>query len=269
MSASITESRILNDIGFSNAVVLLSFFTTEDAMELMLICSAFLRWVRSFRWKDTTTPVTHLGMWRRQFPNAVGCRISSIARPTDVDFANLAGIHTLDVSGCRLTDAAFAHLRVNSQSIHTLNMSYCNQETITDAAFAHLAGIHTLNMDRCSQKTITDAAFAHLAGIHTLSMSRCWQETITDAAFAHLAGIHTLNMSCCQQETITDAAFAHLAGVHKLVMAGCIQKTITNAAFPHLVGIQELNIHGRSIRSTVWSDEFASLKGVKWSVDEP
>ena len=33
-----------------------------------------------------------------------------------------------------VTDAAFAHLR----DIYTLDMSYCNQHTITDAAIAHL-----------------------------------------------------------------------------------------------------------------------------------
>jgi hypothetical protein len=46
-----------------------------------------------------------------------------------------------------------------------------------------LRGIHTLDMSGCDQASITDAAFAHLRGIHTLNMSRCWQDTITDAAF--------------------------------------------------------------------------------------
>ncbi len=54
-------------------------------------------------------------------------------------------------------------------------MSCCRQDTITDGAFAHLAGIHTLNMRYCNQATITDAAFAPLAGICELDVRNCPQ----------------------------------------------------------------------------------------------
>ena len=79
-------------------------------------------------------------------------------------------------------------------------------------------------MSGCTQSTITDGAFAHLAGIHTLDMSWCDQATITDAAFAHLAGIHTLNMRDCSQATITDACRARLAqaGIPNLLMWGVV-----------------------------------------------
>ncbi len=52
-------------------------------------------------------------------------------------------------------------------------MHFCRQAGITDAAFAHLAGIHTLQMGRCNQVGITDAAFAHLHGIYALFMTGC------------------------------------------------------------------------------------------------
>ena len=129
-----------------------------------------------------------------------------------------------------LTDAVFAHLA----GIYTLDMSWCNQAGITDAAFAHLAGIHTLNMSYCYQEGITNAAFAHLCGIHTLIMRNCYQIGITDAVFAHLAGIHTLDMSYCHQVGITDAALTHLTGIHTfhlnlvtLRISGCNQATVT------------------------------------------
>jgi hypothetical protein len=43
-------------------------------------------------------------------------------------------------------------------------MTWCDQHTITDGSFAHLAGIHTLDMAGCSQTTITAACRARLAG---------------------------------------------------------------------------------------------------------
>ena len=64
-------------------------------------------------------------------------------------------------------------------------MSHCDQKTITDAAFAHLAGIHTLDMSGCNQWSITGAAFERLSGIKTLVVRGCkW--SIADEAFPHM-----------------------------------------------------------------------------------
>ncbi len=57
--------------------------------------------------------------------------------------------------------------------IQSLDMSHCNQLTITDAAFVPLAGIKSLDMRGCSQDTITDAAFTPLVGIQSLTMWDC------------------------------------------------------------------------------------------------
>ncbi len=64
-----------------------------------------------------------------------------------------------------------------------------------------------------SRAAVTDAAFAHLAGIHTLDISRCNQRMITDAAFAHLRGIRTLTTSFCAPAVVAAAAdlLAHRA----------------------------------------------------------
>jgi hypothetical protein len=58
-------------------------------------------------------------------------------------------------------------------------MSWCNQPTITDAAFAHLSGIQTLKMGRCTQ--ITPVGIAHLVGIKKLYMFDCNPATIAAA----------------------------------------------------------------------------------------
>jgi hypothetical protein len=41
-------------------------------------------------------------------------------------------------------------------------MRCCDQNTITDGAFAHLVGIRELDVSYCPQ--LTDAAFVHLVG---------------------------------------------------------------------------------------------------------
>lgn len=57
---------------------------------------------------------------------------------------------------------------------------------LTDADFECFVGIKALDMSTCNQSTITDAAFVHLTGIHTLKMMECI--SITGAGFVHLTG---------------------------------------------------------------------------------
>ena len=114
----------------------------KDVVNMRLVCKD---------WKEEVTklPCAHLiaylkfdedvVSWRKCFPRAVTVRLGK--RVTDAVFVHLAGIQTLDMSGCsQITDAGLVHL----SGIHTLNMSECEQ--ITDAGLVHLAGIHTLNM---------------------------------------------------------------------------------------------------------------------------
>ena len=75
----------------------------HDAMQQVRFSSAFLRRLH-------TVP---LASWRRSFPSACECNIQERNDLKDADFVHLAGIHTL-------------------------NMSRCNQEGITDTAFSHL-----------------------------------------------------------------------------------------------------------------------------------
>ena len=95
---------------------------------------------------------------------------------------------------------------------HAVVCNVRGRTDLTDADFAHLAGVRAVDMSECSQATITDAAFVHLRGVHTLHMTGCRQATITDAAFVHLRGVHTLDMSECRQDTITSAGLRAALG---------------------------------------------------------
>ena len=107
---------------------------TDDATKEQRFCPAFSIQVPE--------PVS-LEEWRRSFPAARECNISSRKDITDVAFFHLAGIHTL-------------------------NMSWCRQSSITDVAFSHLAGIHTLDMSECHQSSITDATMSYLGDVPVL-----------------------------------------------------------------------------------------------------
>ena len=58
-----------------------------------------------------------------------------------------------------------------------------------------MKGIHSLDISECTQNTITDKAFSNLEWNTYLKYEiNADQNTITDGAFVHLKGIHTLNM---------------------------------------------------------------------------
>ncbi len=147
----------------------LGFFDTREVRALRLVCSEFREAVAVVPWADMVTRIRgNVGGWRASFPRATKANISvahgRFNAIVDADFVHFAGIHTIDMLGCRqagITSAAFVHLR----GIQTLDMRHCSQASITDAAFVHLKGIHTLDMSGCSQVGITDAAFVHLKGI--------------------------------------------------------------------------------------------------------
>ena len=55
----------------------------------------------------------------------------------------------------RVADADFVHIRGDARvRLHTVNIKICT--SVTDAAFLYLRGIHTLDMSYCYQETITE-----------------------------------------------------------------------------------------------------------------
>ena len=125
-------------------------------------------------------------------------------------------------------------------NLHSLDMTDCNEEAVTDATFRHLTNLRSLKMRRCYQETITNDAFRHLTNLQSLDLSSCLQEAITDDAFRHLTNLQSLVMSYCDQQTITDNAFRHLGKLQYLEMSYCKQETITDDAFRHLTNLQSL-----------------------------
>jgi len=87
---------------------------------------------------------------------------------------------------------AYHRRRLCSRTFPRSSCHAAGRATITNGAFAHLAGVHTLDTSRCNQAAITDAAFAHLAGIRTLDMRACGQVTVKAVQGLVKRGVHVL-----------------------------------------------------------------------------
>jgi hypothetical protein len=239
---------------------LLPFLTTRTALPLRAACKDARAAIAAHPWRDLATVVRgHLGpslredapqqgAWRACFPRARAANVQSAfgaspRRPplTDEDFAHLAGVQELIMSGSAgVTGAGFVHLR---GSLLALDMSRC--PGVTDAAFAHLRGLRSLDMTLCTQ--VTDGALAQLAGggLRVLAMGGCSQPSLTSAAFEHLGALQELAMPWCSQPALGNAALAALGGsLRSLDASFCSQATLTDEGFAHLGGLEALRVCG-------------------------
>ena len=108
---------------------ILGFFDTREAGAIRLICTEFRDAVAAVPWEDEQTRISrNVGGWRACYPRATKANIS-------VEFSE-PQLHNA------IVDADFVHF----EGIHTLDMSFCSQAGITDAAFVHLK-MHKVGVD--------------------------------------------------------------------------------------------------------------------------
>lgn len=229
-----------------------SFLATPDACHLRAAAPLLSTCVAGYAWDDLTCPVPFqsMDMWRKCFPRACGANVmlptlphpsitssdvgDAAVAPHDVIFERFKGLRRLRVDGVNgyvISDAAFAHLA----GIVELEMSkWGNIALLTDEGLKHLAGISKLNVTETYSVHISPEGFRHLSGIRSLQVvASVWSRfdsrsvwKMTDDALFHLRGVSQL--------TLTDFGGDH-DGVD--VLAG-----ISDAGFAHLRGILELKL---------------------------
>eukprot|EP00601_Ochromonadales_sp_CCMP2298_P026479 CAMPEP_0173291744 /NCGR_PEP_ID=MMETSP1143-20121109/12329_1 /TAXON_ID=483371 /ORGANISM="non described non described, Strain CCMP2298" /LENGTH=231 /DNA_ID=CAMNT_0014231027 /DNA_START=62 /DNA_END=753 /DNA_ORIENTATION=+ len=158
----------------------------------------------AFRTKLHSVPVCFAGQ-DFDLVTHLGNRLKVVVRDPPggrriVDVSALAGVHSLDLSGCEYI------IDVNALGgVHSLNLTGCYR--IKDVSA--LRAVHTLTLTKCHYLWDVSA----LAGVHTLKLNGCWSLTDVSA----LGGVHTLDLS--RNATITDVSA--LGSVHTLDLTGC------------------------------------------------
>jgi hypothetical protein len=227
--------------------VIIDYLDTPDWLQFSYTCRRInqFKYDGSIMWRKKRTMLNEIirhrdrgrAAVRRSFRAATGTLFNVSIQFSDFADDDLLAcirgtIHTFDMTYCEQDEISDRTLEHMEGTIRVLRMSRCYQ--ITDAAFRHLAGtIEELDISYCT--ALTDAAFQHLGGLRRLAMAGCKQETLTDRAFTHLRGLCHLDMSWCTQ--LTDHAFEPLTGtLLTLNMRRCVQRAITDRAFSHVGG---------------------------------
>ena len=124
----------------------------KESNALRGVCVEFREADMDFPWMDEKSRIRGiLRAWRAAFPTARAVNVMWRRDIVDSDFfvyirggPAVMRLHIVYLSGCRrVMNSAFVHLR----GIQKLDMSWCNQATITGAAFMHLREIFTLYTD--------------------------------------------------------------------------------------------------------------------------
>mmetsp|Transcript_9737 Transcript_9737/g.36231 ORF Transcript_9737/g.36231 Transcript_9737/m.36231 type:complete len:457 (-) Transcript_9737:49-1419(-) len=176
---------------------------------------------------------------------------------TDQNFAFFHGVVSLCIpenDQPLLSDQAFSHLR--GGRLRFVDISLCDQHTISSRAFENFRGLHTLKIDGCNQDSIGDEALFNLRGIKKLSLQGVGQ--LTGDAFANLVGVEDLNISGMH---IDDKTFTYLTGVKRLHMRDCTG--FTDRAFESLRSCEYLDISGCSSVGALSDAAFINLRRLK------
>ena len=216
---------------------ILSYLNYEELCAVRLINKNYKELVENVKVNDIKTIINDPILWNKNFPQAVGIKISN--GWTDKDFKYLVinqntlhnkRIYALDISNCtKITDNAFKYFTLNNtqkEELNILHMRNCNQ--LTDKTFEYLScsynllRIYKLDISWCNR--LTDKVFNYFNKIKYLRMSGCDQ--FTDNIFKSLKGIYILDISQCDQ--FTDNIFRYLTGIYAMNILGCkkIRKSI-------------------------------------------
>ena len=231
MSATVNLATEL--VVFADGDLLLPFFSTADARELALVCSCFRDAVQAFPWHDQATPVCDLKRWRKCFPQATACLVSSRADMDAVWWAlecvrNIRWISFRDCIGLQLvsnqlelfaeTESLFiADGQVAGdtdprilQRVRDLGL-WCD---LGDEHLAHLPRLRALEV--FGNLRITDAGLRPLSQLQTLVLNGATDE-YDDRRIATINGLHDTGPIECAN--LSDAAIAGKPLEYLYVMA--------------------------------------------------
>lgn len=113
---------------------------------------------------------------------------------------SLDNLTTLDLSGCKLTDAGLEHVG----SVPTPKRLELRDTPITDAGLAHLSDMANLTYLDLSATAVTDRGLLHLRNLTNLRYLRVADTSVTDDGISALSLPHLVTMYLYDREKLDD-----------------------------------------------------------------
>lgn len=142
----------------------------------------------------------------------------------------------VNLRGCRIKDEDLAVLPCLDQ----LEQLELGDNSIGDAALAHVAPLHNLKTLILQQTQITDQGMEHLQGLTQLQVLFLGGTRITDRALARLRGLTQLQVLILGGTGVTDAGLPELKGLPSLWNLDLRQTQITDAGLNCLGEMKQL-----------------------------
>ena len=150
----------------------------------------------------------------------------------------LAGLETLDLNGCAITDAGWVHLR----KLTSLQSLYLHDIPVSDDALVNLEGLADLTVLMLGKSRVAGPGLAHLKPLVNLEVLNLSHSPITDDALTHLKGMEELNTLGLEGTKVTDAGLVHLEPLAKLRVLNLSRTAVTDKGLGHLRHLTELRM---------------------------
>ena len=267
-------SRLDSLLHLANGVLLLPLFSTVGARELRCIGRAWREAVSGFAWHDRESYVHQLGNWRRCFPNATACRVSSIAMSSKIGLDAVRDIPWISFEGQGVPfDSAALALFAGTESlfisdaqlasdIDILDLNMIRELEIrcqlTDDRLAHMSRATFLKIS--GNIDITDTGILALASIEHLMLENICDEyyldeeidevvdtdmsragNLTDVSITHLRNVRTLRLSSIDC-AFSSEAFGALTNLSDLLLENCPEVVLAGAGLAPLASAHFIRI---------------------------
>ena len=142
--------------------------------DIQVNSSAYFGWGLKSLYQQHGTPARTLAAWRKANPTADRVSLNCFgAAVKDEDLVHLRGVANVCMWGCTgLTDAGFAHLA----GVRVVRLHGCNNPRLTHCALQHIRGARVVIMTSCGQSSLNSmGACMALEGVEALDISSCSQ----------------------------------------------------------------------------------------------
>ena len=180
-------------------------------------------------------------------------------------FKRLTNLQELRVHVNRLTSITASDFASFASTLQVLDLSYNEQLTIADGAFASLISLIQLKLDACRLVTLAPTAFSDNMALALLSLNVNNFTAIPGETFSKLKNIKVIKLNRNQITILPTHGFAELPKLRGLYFTENIIRKIEKEAFKNLPMLFDLaSLRNNSIEGNITKDMFVGLDSLSY-----
>jgi len=162
------------------------------------------------------------------------------------DFAGLASLFWLDLSGNRLT-AAPTELGAKLPGLRSLDLAYNLIASVPGGAFVGLDSLDVLVLGGNPLTELAPTAFAGLSSLSSLDLGLTRLAALPPNVFQDLVSLSLINLTRSGLQALPDEVFRNLSRLQVLDLSGNRLSAVPASVFAGLAGLERLSLRGNVV----------------------